>query len=159
MVTEQTPVLPAPEESDNSPVIYPACAVTRAMSHEVSVTEQKSVSVTKSFDSSLPEHLLSVSRDDFVKEQQDDPSLKELFDRVLPADGIESSAQGYSLQNSASSELGASWGNFVDDPIMQIVVPSKFRQTVLQTSHGNVVDTCELGKRIAVLFVTFYGLG
>lgn len=74
---------------------------------------------------------------------------------MFPADGMESSAQGYSLQNNMLARRWVLHGeNFVGDPTMQIVVPSKFCQTMLQISHANVAG--HLGfRKITVFCVTF----
>ena len=67
-----------------------------------------------------------------------DASLKELFDKVLPLGEILTSAHGSFLQLHGEALVG--------EPVFQFVVPSRFRDLVLQTCHDNVARRLEVKK-------------
>ncbi len=71
-----------------------------------------------------------------MQEQRSDSSLKELFERVLPASEISSAASGYFLCNELLFRKWVSVGeDFVKDDVFQLVVPVKFRPLVLKVAH------------------------
>lgn len=62
---------------------------------------------------SVPDSLLSVSRSDLVAEQWIDPTLSELYDRVLSKADGKCAARGYLLQDEfAGEEMDAVWGKW-----------------------------------------------
>lgn len=79
-------------------------------------------------------------------EQKNYPKLKGLFDKILQSDEIKSSAQGYYLHDGMFFRKWVPHDEaLVGDPVVQFVVPSKFRQLVLRTTHDNVI--CHLGVK------------
>lgn len=121
------------------PLVAPlpsACAITHAASRDA----QRRVE---------PEHLelpdsllldqLAGSLSELAAEQQADPSLTELFDRVVPASEVRDTAQGYVLLNGL---LVRKWllhqDTTVGKPILQVVVPMALR-------HGDLAG--HLGVR------------
>lgn len=117
-------------------------------------SEQGGAEESWGFSVLIPDSLLSVSRRDLVAEQRADPSLSQLFDRILTGDEGKSAANGYMLQDKLLVRKWMPHGeNFVGDPVFQIVVPPRFRDEVLRTSHDHsrhlgVHKTC-----FAVLFL------
>ena len=74
-----------------------------------------------------------------VAEQENDDSLKELFDKVLSLGEILSSAQGYFIQGGLLFRKWVPHGEaFVGEPVFQFVVLRRFRDLVLQSCHDNV---------------------
>lgn len=83
----------------------------------------------------IPDSLLSVSRSVIIAEQRMAASLKDYFERILLKDEIRSAAQGYLLHNGL---LVRKWPYLVNGgvkPVYQVVVPLKFRSSVLQASR------------------------
>ncbi len=111
-----------------------SCVITRSMSKIQSDVKSK----TKRMGNETLEipSILSVSRDDLIKEQKADVSLIELFDRVVPYDKIVNLPSGYYLEEDVLVRKWVPHGEFViGDPVLQIVVPQSLRQLVLQTAH------------------------
>lgn len=152
VIVNTTPVIPdANEASENVPDVFPACAVTRAMSRtfDVPQTELKPVMLPK-----LPSPL---SPSDFAAAQKEDDTLKELFEWVLPPEELRSAARGYFVQDGL---LVRKWSYHTDkgveDPVFQIVVPTKFREVVLKTAHGDVAGHLGVRKTYNRLLKYFY---
>ncbi|KAK0154199.1 Pro-Pol polyprotein [Merluccius polli] len=84
----------------------------------------------------VPELPLSLSHSEVVQEQCNDVSLKEIFERVLPASEISNVATGYFLHNSL---LIRKWVPVSEDgvknDVYQIVFPTKFCSLVLKVAH------------------------
>lgn len=60
-----------------------------------------------------------------------------MYDQVRPDGEVEDSAYGYFLQNSLLVRKWTSHrGNVVGDPIFQLVLPAKLRQSVLKIAHN-----------------------
>lgn len=81
-----------------------------------------------------------------MKEQKLDPSLKGLFEQVSPVENLKNASQGYFVQNDL---LVRKWvphcDNILGEPIVQILVPSKFRE-VLKTSHDGMAGHMGIKK-------------
>uniref|UniRef100_A0A3B4ZKQ1 Gypsy retrotransposon integrase-like protein 1 n=1 Tax=Stegastes partitus TaxID=144197 RepID=A0A3B4ZKQ1_9TELE len=118
------------EGSGESPDVFSACVVTRAMS-KTQQTKEVECDVP-----SLSEIPLSVSYDELLQEQQNDPSLKRLFELVLPDTEVGNVASGYFLENKL---LFRKWVSFSVDvmqsAVFQLVIPVKLRPLVLKTAH------------------------
>lgn len=85
---------------------------------------------------SLSDVPLSASQEELKLEQRADPSLEGLFDMVLPEDEVKNNSHGYFLLNELLVRKWVPHGDdFVGDPIIQIVVPVKFRESVLKLAH------------------------
>lgn len=83
-----------PDENEmNFPEIFSTCAVTRSRARDkldsVSGSEQLESNTSGLCAFSLSDTPLSVSQEDLRLEQQADPSLKGLFEQVLPADEVQ----------------------------------------------------------------------
>ncbi len=114
--------------------VFPSCVITRSMSKIQSDVKSR----TKGMGSETLEipSILSVSRDDLIKEQKADVTLTELFDRVVPYVTIVNLPSGYYLEEDVLVRKWVPHGEFViGDPVLQIVVPQSLRQLVLQTAH------------------------
>ncbi len=110
--------------------------MTRAMSRVQGKPEQGEEELSEVNSVVVPDSLLSVSRSDLVAEQRADPSLNQLFEAVLSPEDGNSAASGYLLQGELLVRKWLSHGeDFLGKPVFQIVVPAKFRDEVLKTSH------------------------
>ena len=79
----------------------PVCAVTRSMSVLPSVDVSKADSgegKDAEFALMWPTDLVSVSRAEYVKDQNDDLLIKELFDQAVPSRNVGNKSGGYFLQ-------------------------------------------------------------
>lgn len=66
--------------------------------------------------------------------------------------------QGYFLLDDLLVRMWAPHGEtFSGDPIVQIVLPSKFRTSVIQTAHDNVAGHMGVKKTTIVCFGIFSG--
>lgn len=129
-----------PDENERQfPEVFTACTVTRAMTghnedfsaHATEVNDETELPVL-----SLSNTPLSVSHSELVNEQKADPTLKELFQSVFPADEMKNRAQGYFIQKEVLVRKWVPHGDgVVGDPVYQIVVPSRLRELVLRVSH------------------------
>ena len=122
------------------PDVFTACAVTRARCHEKAEpeVEQSMTERTGTCSVSMPDSL-SVSHTVLATEQRADPSLSKLFDKVLSDADMKSAAIGYLCQDQLLVRKWVPHGlNGVGDPVLQVVVPSKFRVEVLTTSHDQL---------------------
>lgn len=69
-------------------------------------------------------------------EQREDSSLNCLFDMVLPGNEVKNNSRCYFLLNELLVRKWVPHGDdFVGDPIIQIVVPFKFHESVLKLAH------------------------
>ena len=139
-IVTPSPSVTVPDESVlGFPSVFTACAVTRAMCHgepEPDV-EQSSVEERGGVFGSKPDSLLSVSHSDLSAEQQADPTLSKLFDRVLSNVDGQSAAKGYLLQDELLVRKWVPHGEtFVGTPVLQVIVPSKFQEEVLRVLHN-----------------------
>ena len=139
VVTRKWPGPIRPDLESDEAVVYPACAVTRAMAASDFNVTDRDVGSSGLSDLTLPEQFQSMSHADLAAEQKNDPSLQELFGKVMSFDKVNSSAYGYFLQEGL---LFRKWVPHVEalggDPFFQFVVPKKFRTLVLQTCHNNI---------------------
>lgn len=116
----------------NFPEVFTASAVTRAMTKDKSDGEDCDFKL----DFKLPESL-SVSQQELIAEQRADTSLSELFDQVQPTQEAKNSASGYFLQDEVLVRKWIPQGtDLLGTPVCQIVVPTKFRESVLSCSHN-----------------------
>jgi len=148
-VVETTEVLPEVEW-------FPVCAVTRAMRRgEDEAEKQKVVESTAVV---IPVPLESISQGELIEGQKSDPLIKALFELASPVGDMETAAQGYFVQKDV---LVRKWcpqvDNFVGKPVVQIVVPAKFREIVMKASHDGVAG--HMGVQKIGSCVIFFGLG
>lgn len=84
----------------------------------------------------LSELPLSLSDSEVMQEQRSDPSLKGLFERVLPTPEITSAANGYFLCNEVLFRKWVPVGeDSVKGDVFPLVVPDKFCPLVLKVAH------------------------
>ncbi|XP_062287781.1 uncharacterized protein LOC133992986 [Scomber scombrus] len=122
--------------SESEPAVISVCAVTRLMT--AALTDRREKCDVKKFALSLPPDLC-VSRSELVKRQKADQSLKGVYDLVLPTMQVGKVKQGYFLLDNVLVRMWAPHGEtFSGDPIVQIVLPLKFRNAIIQTAHDNV---------------------
>ncbi|KAI3356202.1 hypothetical protein L3Q82_017180, partial [Scortum barcoo] len=80
-----------------SPGVFPTCVVTRAMraagESNPDKSEDKRISVFP-----VPVFPLFVTRSELVKQQKNDPTLRALYNHILPEDEVESAPRGYFLR-------------------------------------------------------------
>lgn len=121
------------EDLSCSSNVFPSCVTTRSMSkiQGGDRSEEKRVSTVLEIPS-----ILTVSREDLIREQKADSTLIELFDRVVPNDTIVDLSSGYYLDGGV---LCRKWVPHEEcvivEPMFQVVVPQSLRQLVLQTTH------------------------
>uniref|UniRef100_A0A667ZA24 Gypsy retrotransposon integrase-like protein 1 n=1 Tax=Myripristis murdjan TaxID=586833 RepID=A0A667ZA24_9TELE len=100
---------------------------------------------------------LSVSRAEMVKEQREDQTLKDLYDLVLPTSQVGKVGQGYFLQDDLLLRAWAPHGEeFSGDPVVQMVLPTKFRTAVLKIAHDNVAGHMGVKKTYNRLLQHFF---
>lgn len=137
-----------PDKSEAEfPDVFTACAVTRAMKR----AQSDEMNSTESDDSPQQHNVTcldvpwSVSRSDLVAAQRADCSLKSLLEVARPAGEVKNHAQCYFIDNDVLMRKWVpQWEHFVGDPVYQVVVPSRFREMVLQVSHD---ESGHLGVR------------
>nr|XP_033964458.1 uncharacterized protein LOC117465610 [Pseudochaenichthys georgianus] len=79
------------------------------------------------------------SPSDLGKEQKNDPTLQALYSQVLPDEEFRSTARGYFLQDGLLVRKWVPQGDcFMGEEVVQVVLPSKLRLTVLQTAHDGI---------------------
>lgn len=136
------------------PAVFTACAVTRAMSRAQGEPEQSEEELSEVNSVVFPDSLLSVSHSDLLAEQRADPSLSQQFEAVLSPEDGNSAASGYLLQGGLLVRKWLSHGeDFVGQPVLQIVVPVKFRDEVLRTAHD---QSGHLGVRKTYNYILQY---
>ena len=87
---------------------------------------------------SLSDVSLSVTQEELESEHRADASLKGLFDMVLPASEVKNDSHCYFLLKGLLMRKWVPHGDdFVGDPVLQIVLPSKLRETVLRRAHDD----------------------
>lgn len=142
-----------PQESESGPSAV--CAVTRAMAAALpdsGVVMDK----VKTFTFSVPNDLC-VSRVELVHEQRKDPSLTNLYDLVVPSSQVGTMKQGYVLQDEVLFRVWAPHGEgFGGDSVRQVVLPAKFRTSVIQTAHDNVAGHMGVKKTYHKLLQHFF---
>ncbi len=127
--------------------MFAACAVTRAMaSARLSRTgDLEAGDSCQQNDVMCTDVPWSVSHSELVKEQQADESLEGLRGLVHHVGEVKNHAQCYFIQNDVLMRKWVPHGEgFVDEPVYQVVVPSRFRSVVLQISHD---ESGHLGVR------------
>lgn len=106
------------------------------MSHEENEAARQPKTVTKVV---LPVPLQTISKMELVQAQKSDSSLKTVFESVSPSSEMESAAQGFFVQDDVLVYRWCTQGDdFVGKPVVQIVVPLKFRETVSKASHDDL---------------------
>ena len=141
MVTCYPSVDKAEVEDKDHPQVFPACAVTRAQasSDKNQVEDKRVKKPALNVVLPLPAFPFSVSRTDLIQEQQEDPTLTELFQQVRLVEEMESVAHGYFLEEGMLVRKWLPLGDkFVGDAIFQIVVPTNIRAGILKTAHDMV---------------------
>lgn len=152
--------LEGPDEcAKQYPKVFSSCAVTRSRSKARSEQSggvqlsQKSLSEGEdSFEGkeqvklfSIP--LPSLSREECVKEQAADPTLKSLFELGGSEGELRGVLSGYFLNDGL---LLRNWARVVNgvqvDAVVQVVVPLKFRDLVLTTSHDGMAGHLGMKK-------------
>ena len=66
---------------------------------DITVKTELTQHIAEQFDNPLNDLPLPISCRDLVMEQSTDPTLKGLFDQVLPAEEVRSAVQGYYIQD------------------------------------------------------------
>lgn len=119
------------------PDVFTACAVTRSMrrTEEDSVLEGQVTELTGFSLSDLP---LTFSQEDLKLEQKADHSLDVVFEQVHSPEEVKNSSQGYFLHNGLLLRKWLPYNDrFVGDPVVQVVLPDKFRTSVLKLTHDD----------------------
>ena len=133
LVVARCPVAES-EGSDGAAGVFSACAVTRAMCKSEALADGSSDAELDV--PSLSDFPLSVPSSELLKEQQNDSSLREMFDRVVPNTVVSSAANGYFVQNGLLFRKWVAIGDdYVGEAVFQLVVPAKFRLLVLKVAH------------------------
>lgn len=80
-----------------------------------------------------------------------------MYDLVLPTSQVGKVRQGYFLQEDLLFRVWAPHGEaFTGDPIVQIVLPSKCRTSVIQTAHDNVAGHMGVKKKLRPCAPAFF---
>jgi len=114
-------------------LVCSACVVTRAQSCTSPLSEKCAVEKKQKSKVCfpLPDCLLSVTRSELRQEQEEDLSLKELFQQVCPFDELESAVPGYFLKDGLLVRKWVPWSDsFVGDAIFQVVVPTRLKPEI-----------------------------
>ncbi|XP_039504978.1 uncharacterized protein LOC120460978 [Pimephales promelas] len=99
------------------------------------------------------------SNKSFPQEQKLDPSLHTLFESLMSPDEIRHVAQGYFLQDGMLVRKWIPHGSdFAGDPILQVVVPEKYRSLVLESSHDKFAGHFGVRKTYDRILRHFFGL-
>ena len=108
----------------------------------------------KSF--SLADYPVSASREELAEEQKADETLKSLFELVNVDNEIRNKAGGYFIEDSVLLRKWSHADCFVGDPIVQVVVPVKFRPLVLETAHEKLTGHAGVQKTYDQLLRYFH---
>lgn len=100
--------------------------------------------------------LLNVSRDKLIDEQQADPTLRSLFDLVVPEAGLPKLQSGYFLQGGLLCRKWVFKAESYTNNVIQVVVPYKFRKAVLQVSHNEVAGHTGVRKTYDRVMRSFF---
>ncbi len=123
--------------------VDPICVTTRAMTRNKKEIIDHPKMILNKMCSSLPIPDLSavffpVSADVLGGEQRSDLSLAELFDIAVQDDDVSNVARGYFVQDGMLLRKWVPHGDdIVGDPVFEVVVPTKFRKTVLEVAHDH----------------------
>lgn len=158
VVTQAPVVLPQKEVDQKAKSepddLFPACAVTRSMSREKKETAQQPKTETTVV---LPVPLQTISKTELVQAQKSDPSLKILFESVSPTADMESAAQGYFVHADVLVRKWCAQGeDLVGKPVVQIVVPLKFREVVMKAAHDNLAGHTGVKKTYHRILCHFF---
>ncbi len=128
------------EGSGGSPEVLSSCTVTRARAVADAASGDADAGALDVL--ALP---LDVSPEELQEEQKLDLSLTGLFEQVLPAAEVRSTASGYFLQDGLLFRQWIAYsGVVVGDAVFQLVVLARFRPLVLKVAHD---DTGHFGVR------------
>ena len=79
---------------------------------------------------------MSVSQEELKAAQRADRSLQSLFEQVMTDAQIKNSGRGYFLNDRLLVRKLVPHGeSFIGDPVVQIVLPEKFWESVLKVAH------------------------
>ncbi len=135
------PIVTANNKNETEPSHDATYVVTRAMKQrEDELIKQKEIQLKKActdlFVPDLSALSFPVSAEELWKEQWADSSLDELFQYAVTQAEMGNLARGYVVSDGV---LLRKWiphkGDFVGDPVFQVVVPVKFRRTMIEIAH------------------------
>ncbi len=118
----------------------PVAVVTRSMAKDAEcVLTDETKRVSKIVSLSIPDLSdlsFPFSSDEWSREQHSDSSLAELFALVFSDSDVPDVARAYFVQDGLLLRKWSPHGeDFVGDPVVQVVVPTKFRSVVLEVAH------------------------
>ena len=139
-----------PDCANEFPDVFTACAVTRARgrTQEAEETEIQSCQILPVLPSSLP-------RTELIEAQGNDEELTELLGAAL-ADGLISAKRGYFTVDGLLVRKWLPSDNDVVEPVLQVVIPRKYRNLVLRSAHGGVSGHFGVRKTYCRLLEHFY---
>lgn len=142
------------------PDVFVTCAVTRAMSKNVVENQDKEPRQIRDRRKVFPNLSLlfpTVSRQELVVAQREDPSLKEMFSEVLAPEEVASAMSGCFVEDGLLLRKWLSGREVpIGEPYEQVVVPMSLRDTVLRWAHGDVVGHLGVNKTYNHLLRYFY---
>nr|XP_055062771.1 uncharacterized protein LOC129445823 [Misgurnus anguillicaudatus]XP_055062772.1 uncharacterized protein LOC129445823 [Misgurnus anguillicaudatus] len=149
--------IPVTENSDvlnqNFPEVFKACVVTRARSREMALEKQE---VSKYVVPGLST-LSPISHRELVDAQQEDLELQKLFDAVISPQEVRSAVSGCFIQDEVLvRKYVPCKETLMEECIIQVVVPKKFRDVVLQQAHGEVAGHLGVRKTYDRILRQFY---
>ena len=104
----------------------------------------------------LPKLPASLDRNDFILAQKEDEGLGELVGGALSGDEMPSSERGYFILEGLLVRKFVSYCEGLTETLLQIVVPNKYRDVVLQTAHGEGAGHFGVRKTYDRLLQHFY---
>ncbi len=162
IVTSLSTVNPVDVTAEEFSNVFPSCAVTRSKTKAANelvqgefeeASLQKSIHYVVSGLSLLP----TFSRAELIAAQQEDPTLSQLFSVVLSPDEVQSAATGYFLQEGMLLLKWMSQSEFAGgELVVQIVVPTKLREVVLDVAHGPFAGHLGVKKTYDPILRYFY---
>lgn len=100
----------------------------------------------------------TVSHQELVVAQREDPSLKGMFSEVLALEEVESAMSGCFVEDGLLLRKWLSGREVpIGEPYEQVVVPMSLRDTVLRWAHGDVVGHLGVNKTYNHLLCYFFG--
>lgn len=154
LVVTDMPSFSGPDVSaQQDPKVFVACAVTHSASQ--ARAEVKPREAEQLF--SLTDYPLTISCNELSREQQSDETLKPQYEQVVDNAEIQNRAKGYFIKEGV---LLRKWfphaGDCIGDPVVQVVVPRKFRSLVLKTAHDRLEGHAGIKKMYDRILCYFY---
>ena len=104
----------------------------------------------------IPNLPSALDRDEFIRAQEEDDGLMELRDGALTGEKLKSADSGYFKHEGLLVRKFVFFKDDLIETLLQIVVPMKYREQVLQTAHGEGAGHFGVSKTYDRLLQHFY---